>query len=60
MVKEVPVIEVDGYLAACEGGGGALGHPLEYIQLDKVLDDKPVACVYCGLRYKSKGHHHHH
>jgi NADH dehydrogenase (ubiquinone) Fe-S protein 6 len=54
------VIEVDGHLAVCEGGGGALGHPIEYIQLDKVNNsDEPSVCLYCGLRYKSKGHHHH-
>ena len=56
-ILKVPVIEVDGHLAVCEGGGGSLGHPIEYIQLDTVNSDGPVACVYCGLRYQSKGHH---
>ena len=33
---------------SCDGGGGALGHPRVYINLD---DGKPVSCIYCGLRY---------
>jgi NADH dehydrogenase (ubiquinone) Fe-S protein 6 len=46
-------------LAVCEGGGGSLGHPIEYIQLDKVNNsNEPSTCLYCGLRYKSKAHHH--
>lgn len=58
-VKEIPVIEVEGNLAVCEGGGGSLGHPIEYIQLDKVNNsNEPSTCLYCGLRYKSKAHHH--
>jgi len=56
-VKDVPVIEVEGNLAVCEGGGGSLGHPIEYIQLDKVNNsNEPSTCLYCGLRYKSKTH----
>lgn len=58
-VKEVPVIEVEGNLAVCEGGGGSLGHPIEYITLDKVNNsNEPSTCIYCGLRYRSKAHHH--
>ena len=33
---------------SCDGGGGALGHPKVYINLD---GGEPVACIYCGLRY---------
>jgi uncharacterized Zn-finger protein len=36
-------------------GGGALGHPIEYISLNNVLDPIGV-CKYCGLRYKAKHH----
>ena len=40
-----------------DSGGGALGHPIEYIQLNTV--DEPVSiCKYCGLRFKAKPHHH--
>ena len=58
-IKKIAPIEVEGHLAVCEGGGGSLGHPIEYIQLDNVNTNEPVACMYCGLRYVSKGHHHH-
>mmetsp|Transcript_18708 Transcript_18708/g.20339 ORF Transcript_18708/g.20339 Transcript_18708/m.20339 type:complete len:108 (+) Transcript_18708:70-393(+) len=58
LVNKVPVIEVEGYTAVCDGGSGALGHPLEYIQLHTV-SDKPQVCKYCGLRYISKGPAHH-
>lgn len=53
LVNEIPVIEVDGYTAVCDGGGGALGHPIEYIQLD-TISNEPAVCKYCGLRYKMK------
>mmetsp|Transcript_15830 Transcript_15830/g.47221 ORF Transcript_15830/g.47221 Transcript_15830/m.47221 type:complete len:122 (+) Transcript_15830:185-550(+) len=63
LVAQVPVIEVDGLVATCNGGGGALGHPIEYIQLN-LAGGKPGdgmlpygECKYCGLRFVSKGHH---
>jgi NADH dehydrogenase (ubiquinone) Fe-S protein 6 len=57
-VNAVPVIEVDGTIAVCDGGGGALGHPIEYIKLDG-RNGAPVSCIYCGLKYKMKDDHHH-
>ena len=33
---------------ACDGGGGPLGHPKVYINLD---DGETHVCIYCGLRY---------
>ena len=61
LVNKIPVIEVAGVTAICDGGGGALGHPLEFIQLNLAKPDKPAICKYCGLRYvKGKGHHAHH
>ncbi|TMW59466.1 hypothetical protein Poli38472_004535 [Pythium oligandrum] len=60
-IAAVPVVEVDGHVAVCDGGGGALGHPVEYIQLDTVKHFEPQTCKYCGLRYKMKaGSHGHH
>jgi len=67
LVSKQPIIEVDGDMAVCDGGGGALGHPIEYIKLGARADYGPegeaggVACIYCGLRYRSKdyGNHHH-
>ena len=59
-IAAVPVIEVKGKTAVCDGGGGALGHPIEYIQLDTVRGT-PGVCKYCGLRFKmAEGFHGHH
>ena len=60
LIAEVPVIEVEGSVAVCDGGGGALGHPLEYIQLNMVHEGEENVCKYCGLRFRMKpgsGHH---
>ncbi|KAJ0403544.1 hypothetical protein ATCC90586_006799 [Pythium insidiosum] len=61
-IAQVPIVDVEGDVAVCDGGGGALGHPLEYIQLDTVRHNEPQTCKYCGLRYRKKpgyhGHHH--
>ena len=55
-INQQDIIYVDGYLAVCEGGGGSLGHPIEYITLDKVNNShEPSTCMYCGLKYKSSG-----
>lgn len=56
LVNEVPVVEVDGPVALCDGGGGSLGHPIEFIQLDNKTPDVPSVCKYCGLRYIMKHH----
>jgi len=57
LIQKVPPIEVEGDMAVCDGGGGALGHPLEYIKVG-YRGGKPVSCVYCGLKYvqKAGGH----
>lgn len=41
-------IYVDSPHVACDGGGGALGHPRIWFTLDK---DPSVDCPYCGRRY---------
>ena len=51
-----PITEVEGTVALCDGGGGAMGHPIEYIQLNTVAEEVSE-CKYCGLRYKMKHHH---
>jgi len=48
---EQNIIEVEGEMAVCDGGGGALGHPLEYIKVAH-MNGEPVACIYCGLRFR--------
>ena len=55
LVEAHPIVEVEGEMAICDGGGGALGHPLEYISLQRpgVVE----RCKYCGLRFASKSWH---
>ena len=38
---------------ACDGGGGALGHPVEYMTLGEKGE---VVCKYCGRRYLASDH----
>ena len=56
LVAQFPVTEVHGMVALCDGGGGAMGHPIEYIQLNTV-GEEISECKYCGLRYKMSHHH---
>ena len=45
------VIEVEKTLIACDGGGGALGHPLVWME----MGDSPfVECGYCDRRFVLK------
>eukprot|EP00474_Spongospora_subterranea_P008693 CRZ09151.1 hypothetical protein [Spongospora subterranea] len=61
LISLVPPIAVESYTAVCDGGGGALGHPIEYIMLDTRRPNMVETCKYCGTRFvhKSKGDHHH-
>ncbi|CAM8937529.1 unnamed protein product [Rhodiola kirilowii] len=55
LIHEVPPIKVDDRIVACEGDTDpALGHPIEFICLDKA---EPAVCKYCGLRYVQDHHH---
>eukprot|EP00088_Acartia_fossae_P021456 TRINITY_DN228_c0_g1_i1.p1 TRINITY_DN228_c0_g1~~TRINITY_DN228_c0_g1_i1.p1 ORF type:complete len:135 (-),score=40.30 TRINITY_DN228_c0_g1_i1:22-399(-) len=49
LIDKTPVIKVKSNIVACDGGGGALGHPKVYINLD---DNEVHSCIYCGLRYQ--------
>ncbi|KAM9824809.1 NADH dehydrogenase [ubiquinone] iron-sulfur protein 6, mitochondrial [Neosynchiropus ocellatus] len=55
LVAEEPVTELHARVVSCDGGGGALGHPKVYINLDK--DTKVGTCGYCGLQFKQIHHH---
>lgn len=37
----------------CDGGNGPLGHPIEYMTLERGGE---VTCKYCGRRYLHVGH----
>ncbi|KAJ1725568.1 hypothetical protein LPJ53_000238 [Coemansia erecta] len=56
LIAEEPVRQLETRLACCDGGGGPLGHPRVWINLD---DGQPQSCGYCGLRFQMKPHHHH-
>ncbi|KAI9256047.1 hypothetical protein EDC94DRAFT_216142 [Helicostylum pulchrum] len=56
LIAEEPVRFVTERVTHCDGGGGSLGHPKIFINLDK---PGPHACTYCGIRFeKPEGHHH--
>lgn len=56
LIAEEPIRFVNTRVTHCDGGGGTLGHPKVYINLDK---PGPHPCTYCGIRFeKTAGHHH--
>ncbi|XP_044520450.1 NADH dehydrogenase [ubiquinone] iron-sulfur protein 6, mitochondrial-like [Gracilinanus agilis] len=55
LIAEQPVSKVESRVISCDGGGGALGHPKVYINLDK--ETKTGTCGYCGLQFTQ--HHYH-
>ncbi len=44
-------IETSDKTVACNGGGGALGHPLTYYTFG---DKKQIDCRYCGQVFVKK------
>jgi uncharacterized Zn-finger protein len=47
-------IRIDSMVAACNGGGGPLGHPKVYLNLSA---DGQVECPYCSRLFIYAGHH---
>jgi uncharacterized Zn-finger protein len=41
------IIHVDEPVVACDGGGGALGHPRVFLR----IEDRSVMCPYCSRLY---------
>lgn len=48
IVDDRQVVITSRLNVACDGGGGVLGHPVEYMTLKK---NGEVTCPYCGRRY---------
>jgi uncharacterized Zn-finger protein len=51
------IVDTDLTRVACDGGGGALGHPKVYLEMG---DENFVECPYCDKRFVLKpgaGHH---
>ncbi|KAF2878856.1 hypothetical protein ILUMI_27320 [Ignelater luminosus] len=54
LIDEVPPKPCKERVVWCDGGGGPIGHPKVYINLDKPGNH---ACGYCGLRFYLENHH---
>jgi len=54
LIAEIPPIASEDRVVSCDGGGGALGHPKVFINLDKPGNH---SCGYCGLRFFLDHHH---
>ncbi|AWK85068.1 zinc-finger domain-containing protein [Azospirillum thermophilum] len=50
-MQPIETIQVETPTVGCDGGGGALGHPLVYLTLGK---DGRVECPYCSRQYVLK------
>ena len=46
------VFEVETMTVACDGGGGALGHPNVFLHIDEHTHD--TVCPYCSRRFVLK------
>ena len=52
LINALPIVKVRGNVARCTGVNElGLGHPVQYIQLDKRHKFAPMTCKWCGLRY---------
>ena len=49
MPKPVEILETESRTVACDGGGGALGHPKVFLQIG---NQNEIECPYCGRIYK--------
>ena len=48
-------IEIEQTTVACDGGGGALGHPRVYLHLVAQGDEGlQIDCPYCGIRFRMR------
>lgn len=50
--EEPEVIYVDERKVSCNGGGGALGHPIVWYEMG---EDDVVECRYCDRRFILRG-----
>lgn len=42
------IIETDSKRVACDGGGGALGHPRVYLEMGRATE---ITCPYCSRHF---------
>jgi uncharacterized Zn-finger protein len=55
----VETINVSEPQVACDGGGGALGHPRVFLHIDTDAGNQ-VTCPYCSRTYVLHSPHHGH
>ena len=49
----MPIVKVSGNVARCTGVQElGLGHPVQFIQLDRRHKFTPAVCKWCGLRFE--------
>jgi len=53
--SQAEIFEVEDAQVACDGGGGPLGHPKVYLNLEK---EGHIECPYCSRRYVLKAGSH--
>jgi uncharacterized Zn-finger protein len=53
LVDDREVVLTDALHVRCDGGAGALGHPVEFITLEQ---GGRAVCKYCDRRYVHKSH----
>ena len=51
-MEPVETIETDSEVVSCDGGGGALGHPRVYLNME---GRGQIDCPYCGRRFVLRG-----
>lgn len=51
-MKPEETITVDSRVVGCDGGGGALGHPLVYLNMG---DKDAIFCPYCSRHFVFEG-----
>ena len=51
-MQPTETLYVDTTVVACDGGGGALGHPRVYLHMEPQGE---VECPYCSRRYILQG-----
>ena len=56
-VQAPEIVETDQTRVACDGDGGALGHPRVYLEMG---DEAFVECPYCDRRFVLKAGASHH
>jgi len=53
LVDGEEIVITDRLHVQCDGGGGPLGHPIEYLTLEK---GGQTVCKYCDRRYVHTSH----